>query len=257
VIVRTDAVVLRAFDDGETSRIATVLTRKQGIVGLLAKGARRPSSRFGSTLQPGAHLDLLYYFREGRGLQTLSESSHVTRFPETAAALERIGPAHRLLELVRALLPEGDPQPAILALLLHTLEWIEGASTERASVAVPWFQLRLSASMGFAPDVRREDVLAVGDEGGLFSLEAGTVHARGGETPPGRPASRAALRALAVIARNQLEVAGRMRMEGAVRREVETLVEDFVQFHVEYPLPTRVRRVTGQIEDGLVGPAGT
>jgi DNA repair protein RecO (recombination protein O) len=244
-------VILRAFDYGETSRIATALTRRHGVLGLLAKGARRPGSRFGGTLQPGAHVDALYYFKEGRGLQTLSEASHVTRFPHTAASLDRLAAAHRLLELVRALLPEGDPQPAVMALLLHALEWIEGSSTDHAPTAAPWFQLRLSSFLGFALDLRREDVLAVGSEGGVFSMEGGSIHPRGGETPPGRAASRAALRAIAVLAANDLAVAGRMRLGPAVRAEVEELVEDFVQFHVEHRLPGRVRRVTGQIEGGL------
>ncbi len=88
MIVRTDAVVLRAFDYGETSRIATVLTRHHGVIGVLAKGARRPTSRFGATLQPGAYVELVYYFRESRGLQTLKESAHVTRFPGLTADLD-------------------------------------------------------------------------------------------------------------------------------------------------------------------------
>ena len=252
MIVRTDAVVLRAFDYGETSRIATVLTRRHGVLGLLAKGARRPTSRYGSALQAGAHLEVVYYFREGRGLQTLTEASHIARFPGIAADLDRLTLAHRLLEIVRSLLPEGDSQPLVLALLIHTLGWLDaGGGGAQPGNAVPWFQLRLSSCLGFAPDLRREDVLELETEGGSFRLDTGQVGPPGSQAPAARQASRAAMRALAVLTRADLPVAGRMVLEPAVRVEVDDLVDAFVQYHAESALPARVRRVAGQIEGGL------
>jgi DNA repair protein RecO (recombination protein O) len=254
MIIRTDGVVLRAFDYAETSRIATVLTRRHGVLGLLAKGARRPTSRFGSTLQAGAHLELVYYFKEGRGLQTLTQSTHATRFPAIATDLGRLTPSHRLLEVVRALIPEADPQPAVLALLVHTLEWIEGVDdSARAANAVPWFQLRLAAMQGFAPDIRREDVLAIDETGGVLRLESGSVHPPSDDDATGRGATRAALRAFAVLAHAGVVDAGRMRLDAATRAEVEELVDAFVQYHAGHALPTRVRRVAGQIDAGLAG----
>jgi DNA repair protein RecO (recombination protein O) len=252
MIIRTDGVVLRAFDYAETSRIATVLTRQHGTIGLLAKGARRPTSRFGSTLQAGAHVEVVYYHKEGRGLQTLTQATHATRFPRIATDLGRLTQAHRLLEIVRALLPEGDPQPVVLALLVHSLEWIETVDeTARAANVVPWFQLRLATAQGFAPDVKREDVLAIGDAGGVLRLDSGSVHLPGDHDASGRAASRAALRALAVLARAGMADAGRMRLDPTTRAEVDDLVDAFVQYHAGHALPTRVRRVAGQIEAGL------
>ncbi|MEL6615154.1 MAG: DNA repair protein RecO, partial [Bacteroidota bacterium] len=70
MIVRTDAVVLRTLDFRETSRIVTLLTRQHGITGVVANGARRTKSVFGSTLQPTAYLQVVYYYKPGRGLQT-------------------------------------------------------------------------------------------------------------------------------------------------------------------------------------------
>jgi DNA repair protein RecO (recombination protein O) len=259
MIVRTDGVVLRAFDYGETSRIATVLTRSHGVLGLLAKGARRPTSRFGSALQPAAHLEIVFYHKEGRGLQTLSQTSHATRFGNLAADLGRLTPAHRLLEVVRALIPEGDPQPIALALLVYALEWIDGvASPNRAANAVQWFQLRLAAAQGFAPDIVREDVLAIGEAGGVLRLDTGSVHAPDHSDGAGRRASRAALRALAVLSHAGLDDAGRMRLDPATRAEVEDLVDAYVQYHAGHALPTRVRRVASQIDAGLAaGRPGT
>lgn len=69
MIIRTDAVVLRGMDYGETSRILTLFTRRHGIIGAIAKGVRRPGSRFGSTLQPLSVIQAVYYYKAERDLQ--------------------------------------------------------------------------------------------------------------------------------------------------------------------------------------------
>jgi len=122
---------------------------------------------------------------------------------------------------------------------------------------VPWYELRLSAWFGFAPDIRREDVLAIADDGGVFHLTSGSIAPAAMESHAGRAASRGALRAIAVLAANDLATAGRMRLDPAVRAEVEDLVDNYVQYHVEYALPDRVQRVAGQIEGGLASASQT
>ena len=254
MIVRTDAVVLRSFDYGETSRIVTLLTRQHGVIGVLAKGARRPSSRFGSTLQPTSYIQVVYYYRAGRGLQTLTETSHLARFPRLRADLERITLGLRALEVARLALDEGEAHPLVLEALARTLAFLD-ATDDRASNALPWFQLRLAHLLGFAPDVRREDVLALGDDGGRLVLDSGTVAsaepAPGLAVAAGVPASRAALRAFAVLARTDLETAGRMRLDDEARHEVQALVDAFVRYHAESTFPERVRTVSDQVEAGL------
>ena len=249
MIVRTDAVVLRAFDYGETSQIVTLFTRRDGVIGVVAKGARRPKSRFGSTLQPLSYVQVVYYFREGRGLQTLKEAAHVQRFGRLTADLDRVGTALRLVELVRALLQEQDPHPAVFALLVGTLSWLDEAE-ERAYNALPWFQLRLATHLGFTPDVQRDDVEALTDEGGVLFLDSGTISSIASGRSA-RRASRAALRAFAIFARTDLATAGRLRLGYDTRLEVEELVDAFFRFHTEEAYPERVRRVINQLADGL------
>ena len=247
MIVRTDAVVLRAFDYGETSRIANVLTRTHGVISVIAKGARRPKSRFGSTLQPLSHVQVVFYHKANRGLQTLKEASHVTRFPNLLADLDRLPTALRAIEISRAMLGEGDTHPVAVDLLVATLSVLDLAE-EREGNALPWFALHLAGLLGFAPDVQREDVLALGDGGGGLVLDTGAV------VPPGTGgirASRAALRAFAVFARTDLETSMRMALDEATRREVDNLVDAYLRTHSGSTAPERVRAVAHQLDAGL------
>ncbi len=258
MIVRTDAVVLHTFDYGETSRIVRLLTRPHGVIGVIARGARRPTSTFGSTLQPLSYVQAVYYYRPQRGLQTLKETAHVVRFKQLTSEIGRVTLGLRVLEVTRALVEEGEAHPLVLDLVVRTLEHLDEAP-ENAANAVPWFQLRLASLLGFAPDIQREDVEALGDDGGRLLLQSGAVLATGADTGAygrsssdgGVSASRAALRAFAVLARTPLATAGRMRLAPDVRREVEGLVDAFVRVHTESTYPERVRGVADQLDAGL------
>ncbi len=248
MIVRTDAVVLRSFDYGETSRIVTMLTRQNGVIGAMAKGARRPTSTFGSTLQPGSYVQAVYYYKPERGLQTLREVSHMQRFPRLTTDLERVTLALRALEITRALLDEGEAQPLALEALARTLTFLDAAEG-RLGNALLWFQLRIATLLGFSPDVHRAELDALPDEGGVLLLETGAVRAVA-DGPRQARASRAALRAFAVFARVDLATAGRMHLDPSVRSEVESLVDGYLATHTGDGVPDRVRRVAGEIGAG-------
>ena len=49
-ITATDSVLLHSFDYRETSRIVRLATRELGVISAIARGARRPKSKFGSAL---------------------------------------------------------------------------------------------------------------------------------------------------------------------------------------------------------------
>ncbi|MGH9020308.1 MAG: recombination protein O N-terminal domain-containing protein, partial [Acidimicrobiales bacterium] len=51
-----DAVALRAYRSGEADRIVVLWTREHGKVRVLAKGARKATSRLGGSLEALAHV---------------------------------------------------------------------------------------------------------------------------------------------------------------------------------------------------------
>ena len=73
---KTEAVVLRSIRYGEADRIVHLYSATRGRIGAIAKGSRRPKSRFGGRLEPFFRLDLVLY--EGRGdLFTVTGASTV------------------------------------------------------------------------------------------------------------------------------------------------------------------------------------
>jgi DNA repair protein RecO (recombination protein O) len=150
--VETDALVLHMFDYLETSRIVRLATREYGVQSVLARGARKASSRYGSALdlftEGAAQIDL----RPGRDLQTLTgfEVSHVR--PGLAAALPRFTAAAAFSECVQRVVTE-DHAPAAYEITRQALDALAEAPGDQV-VAVALSALwQLVAELGFAPEL--------------------------------------------------------------------------------------------------------
>ena len=247
MIVRTEAVVLRRMEYGETSQIVTLFTREKGRLAVLAKGARLPKSRFGSSLQPMSYMQAVLYYKASRGLQTLTESAHIQHFARIGSSLEKLSVGQRVMELTYALLHEEEANPLVFNLLIETLYQLNEAEA-RATNLLLCFQLRLASALGFAPAIDRASVEALGDEGGRLALERGAVlPAHADVQQAGLRASRTALRAFAVFARAHLDAIMRMRLTPDVYAEVDTLIEAYLRYHVQDAYPGRGSRVTDQL----------
>lgn len=250
MIVRTEAVVLRAFRYGETSLIVTLFTRDRGKIAVLARGARTPKSRFGGAVQPMNHLEVVLSFKPTRTLQTLREAGHVTRHRTLTSDLGKISAGLRMVELAGALMQDEQAQPAVFSLLtamLGALDHLDVARGERPALALVFFELQLAGLLGFAPRFTREAVADLTERGGVLLLDTGEIE--GGPAFGGtRKASRAALRAFAVAARAQPSVALRMRVDDETAAEVANLAEAYLQRHTEDAYPTRSYSVRSALD---------
>src|SRR5690242_7735522 len=99
-LVSSEAIVLHVFDYSETSRILRLATRDAGIVSVLARGARRAKSRFGSALDLFAQGVAQLYLKDGRDLQTMSAFDVTRARPALGTDLGRFAGASVIAELV-------------------------------------------------------------------------------------------------------------------------------------------------------------
>jgi DNA repair protein RecO (recombination protein O) len=87
-----DALILRTYKLGETDRIVVFLTRDRGKKRGVARGARRPRSRFVGALEPLTEARVAYFEHERRELVGLN-------FVETVRSpLALMGPPHSVRE---------------------------------------------------------------------------------------------------------------------------------------------------------------
>lgn len=251
-IFRTEAVVLRKIPFRETSQIVTLFTREKGKIAAMAKGARNLKSQFGATLQPMSHIEAIFYYKPTRELQTLSETSHVAVLNGITDDLDKIAVGMRIVEIVQALVQQEERNEQVFNLLIHTLHHLDHATENIPNVWL-YFQLQLAGCLGFQPDVVREDVEALPENGGLLLLASGAMYSDLNEerlvdgAMASAKASRTALRAFAILARADLEVVSRLHLKPDIFLEVGNLVDRYLKYHFEDVLPTRSERVIGQL----------
>jgi len=249
MIVRTEAIVLRTLPYGETSLIASLFTRTHGRLSVIAKGARLPGSRFGGTLQPPACLQVVFYYKPARELQTLSESSFQQFLPHILQDLEKLTLSLRMVELAQVLLPSEEPMPEFFDTFWHVLAQLD-AAPRRAWNLLPWFLLRLAGALGFAPQITRAEVEQLGPSGGLFDLQRGRITSTD-SLESGKMASRAVLRAFGFLMHTDAQTALRLRLTPTLRRELLSLIETYLQHHVPESFPSRSQRVAERLFETL------
>lgn len=148
--LRTDAVVLHVFNYLETSRIFRLATREAGVQSVLARGARRPKSRYGSALDLFASGTAEIYIKAGRELHTLASFDVITSRGQLATDLARFTAASAIAEMgMRFGTSEGhsDLYDALVATLDAIGARASGASVD-AALAGAW---QMVSQMGFAP----------------------------------------------------------------------------------------------------------
>jgi DNA repair protein RecO (recombination protein O) len=151
--LKTEAVVLRSIRYGEADRIVHLYSADRGRIGAIAKGSRRPKSRFGGRLEPFFRLNLVLY--EGRSdLLTVTGASTVAGHPRLRSSGAALGAAGRGCDAVLRLFDSGEPNVAAYNLLCSYLGLLDadsqGASAPGTALA---FRLKLALAAGFSPEL--------------------------------------------------------------------------------------------------------
>lgn len=185
---KTEAVVLRSIRFGEADRILHLYTAERGRVNAIAKGSRRPKSRFGGRLEPFFRLDLMLH--EGRSdLCTVTGAATVDGFSGLRSDGVAIDAAARGCDAVLRLLDSEEPNRPAYNLLCRYLELLDEGSRGEAGdrpdprVVGLAFRLKLALAAGFSPELgacarcgEREGIVSFsGAAGGVVcgSCEAG------------------------------------------------------------------------------------
>lgn len=174
----TDALVLRHVRQGDTSHVVTLFTRDNGKVAVLAKGSRKPGSRFGAGLDLFRLTHIRYRERAGRDLVFLDTCELRHAFSRLAEDVVAYASAAVCAELVDRLVPDGAPSEEIFDLLQEAFAALADTSPlpesqQLRAVALPIvFQLRLMDLLGVAPELTGCVICGDADPAGTASLSA-------------------------------------------------------------------------------------
>lgn len=239
-VYRTEGIVLRRHDLGETDRILTVYTRDRGKIRAVAKGVRKPSSKKAGHVELFVRADML--LAEGRSLDVLTQVEMLDPYLPLRDDLMRASYAAHIVELVDAFTEEADESRPIYALLRDGLTWV--AHTDDLQRTARYFELRMLDLGGYRPELFRcvvcERALEAVDQ--FYSTSEGGVVCPdcGAHTPRLRSLSLKALKVLRYMQKNSIDVVEQVTLSAPVQIEAERLLHDVLTYHLERRLKSAV-----------------
>ena len=153
-LVETESLVLKSYNLAEADKIVVLLTKDQGVVRAVAKGAKRLKSKFGSGLEPFSEVQVTYFQKDAVELVSLQKIELIRSSFREASDLEFLEKFSYLSDLVVSILPPHDPSELLYRMFKACLAADPPGDAGRRSVGV-YFELWLLKIAGYLPDWTR------------------------------------------------------------------------------------------------------
>jgi DNA repair protein RecO (recombination protein O) len=236
--IRTEALILRSIDFGESDRILHLLVPEIGRLPVIAKGARRSVRRFSGTLDLFSHVKIQVDLRRPTSLARLDQASLIDPFIALRSQTARFALGCYLVELFDRLAPErgahADTQ-RLFSFALGALRMIAERSPDSRLRTL--IELRALDALGLCPELSRCVRCGSTPTGrspvGFHVADGGLVCDRCcGQLDGILRVQLGTLRALERGLRLDFERLDRLAMDGALLEEARHLLDRFQRFHL-------------------------
>ncbi|MDX9850001.1 MAG: DNA repair protein RecO [Anaerolineaceae bacterium] len=237
---RVDALILRHQRWGEADRLLTIFTREYGKLRIVAKGARKTTSRKGGHLEPFMRTAL--QLAQGRDLWIVTQAEMINAFLPMRDDLQRMGFASYVIELLDKFTYEDGSNPQLYKLAVETLERL--CTTDSVFVVLRYYEMRVLDIMGYRPQLFQcigcqEEIKA---EDQYFSaLVGGVICPRcGHKYEDVRKISMGALKYLRHFQRSTYQEALAAAPGEGVVQEVEKIMQWYLTYLLERAINSQV-----------------
>jgi DNA repair protein RecO (recombination protein O) len=233
-LVKTPAIVLGNRNLGEADKLVTFFTHRNGKITGTARGARRIKSRFGSSLEPFTHCQIILFQKTPDALYRIQQADILQSFRALREDLDRILWASRVAALILAMVPEGEANPPLFNVLLETLISLQGPDGE---LSTRLFEIRLLRCTGYQPSLEVE--VCLGCRGKLdpqaifFSPGHGGIICRacgGREGLQFQPITRGTLAFFRQALRMSPRLASRLKATPSMKDELRALLDAYFDY---------------------------
>lgn len=229
---RTDAIVLRSLNHGESDLIVTLLTSGYGKLRGIAKGARRSRKRFANALEPYTRLSIIFSTKGADNLSLIEAADIVDHYPDIRSDLQRTLVSSYFMDLVDLFSSDGKLNADLFNLLCAVLDNIDKHGTSDVLVRV--FELHLLKFVGYEPVLDRCVICRTPlNDGKLyaFSPAAGGLHCRPCcvEGSDSLPVSLGTIRSLLMGKQMSLDKIHRLTLSVQSARESRDLLSLFIR----------------------------
>jgi len=236
----SEAIILQSYPLGEADRLVSFLSRTTGRMRGVAAGARKPKSRFGSTLERLSHVRMWYSERENRELVRITQCEIIESFIDAFRDYASSIALALFSEITQAILPDREPSDANFRLLLLASQEVKKSGKPELPLA--YFALWSVKLGGWLPALdncaKCGRKIGAGDPA-LFSVRASAVLCSNCRTPGMRTLSPAARAAAGTMLTERLD---RISSDSVGPRAAKELTEpmlDIIEHQIDRKLASR------------------
>lgn len=197
----SEAIILQSYSLGEADRLVSFLSRAAGRMRGVAAGARKPKSKFGSTLERLSHVRIWYFENPARDLVRIRQCEMIESFLGAFADYAASVALSILSEVSEAVLPEREASDANFRLLLLTAQTVK--RTGKPDLPLAYFALWTVKLGGWLASLER-----CGFCGAPLATTSAAYLARSGSATACAKCRRAGMRAISppalILARKML-----------------------------------------------------
>ncbi len=138
-LIKTEAIVLRKLDFGDSSRIVHFFTFDYGKMSAIIKGARSPKSRTGAALDTFNYVQIVLYKKENRDIQLVREIDLLNHFSLVKEELDRMQYAQAIVELLSGLTAENEAHTKLFTGTIKALELLNSRASDPKYIFIKYF----------------------------------------------------------------------------------------------------------------------
>jgi DNA repair protein RecO (recombination protein O) len=154
MLYKTKGIILHQIKYTDSGVIVQVYTRDLGRVSIMIKGMRsRNSGKHNVLFQPMFILDLIFYYRELRGVQMLKEFTVSYSPAEIYGDVRKSCIAVFLAEILTSVLKEESPNLELFGYIEDSIRYLDKCDSGFANFHIA-FLIGLSSFLGFEPGIR-------------------------------------------------------------------------------------------------------
>ncbi|HEY8346152.1 MAG TPA: DNA repair protein RecO [Symbiobacteriaceae bacterium] len=236
-----EAIVIRVRDFNEADKLLVLLTREEGKVEAVARGARRPRNRHAAAAQLFTHLQAQLF--GSRSLDSLSQAEILESFRHLREDLLRMAYGTYICELMDEMVRERQRQESAYLLLLTTLHLLNTPELDPEPVRRA-YELKLLSVLGFRPSL--QDCVVCGEPLGQEPLVR-FAPALGGVLCPTCPSegevvhrlSRGTLETMKRLLDGDIRRAHMIRIAEEMATELDRALNDYIVHRTEHPLKSK------------------
>ena len=224
MIEKTKGIVLHQIKYTDSGIVAWLYTRNYGRQSFMIKGSRnRKSGKHNVFFQPMSILDMVIYYKESRGMQTLKEFSVSYTPSDIYFNVRKSSVAMFLGEVLTSVLREETPNEELFDFIEKSIIYFDNCKEGYSNFHIA-FLAGLSSYLGFEPGPR-----ASGAERFFDMLNGLFVH-----IPPvhGNYANEEISEILAAFFASSYENVNRIALTGSLRNDVLDVLVRYYSLHL-------------------------